>query len=65
MNKFKFNGLQKKINNAVQIHYWYNLQKDKFPLSGKFGQPRKKKRALCWSIYCILLVHGLAQGNND
>ena len=43
-------------NNILTVKMFSNLQQSPhFLLRGKVGQPSKRKRALCWSIYIISL----------
>ena len=53
-NKLKFNDQNNYLqNNSLTAKTIFNLQNHPFLLRGKVGQPFKRKRVLCWSIYII------------
>ena len=60
MNKLKFNDL--KIN-SLTGPIFFNLQ-NYFPLRGKVGQHKKKKRVFCLSILFVYDCHCLVPATN-
>ena len=63
INQLKFNDFLKTKSDIFFIgctHFVQSIKSPHFPLRGKFGQPSKRKRVLCWSIYIINYGAGAA-----